>query len=70
MNAPDKALPHVVTGLIAERQEIAGQIESLQAKFRQVTLDLDHVEASLRGSSKRDWCMSANLAAGNLKLSG
>lgn len=48
MNAPEKALPHVVTGLIAKRQEIAGQIESLQAKLRQATLDLDHVEASLR----------------------
>jgi hypothetical protein len=48
MNAPEKALPHVVTGLIAKRQEIAGQIEFLQAKLRQATLDLDHVEASLR----------------------
>lgn len=48
MSAPEKALPHVVTGLIAKRQEIAGQIESLQAKLRQATIDLDHVEASLR----------------------
>jgi hypothetical protein len=48
MNAPEKALPHVVTGLIAKRQEIAGQIESLQRDIRQATIDLDHVEAALR----------------------
>jgi hypothetical protein len=48
MNAPEKALPHVVTGLIAKRREIAGQIEHLQANLRQATIDLDHVEAALR----------------------
>jgi len=48
MNAPEKALPHVVTGLIAKRAEIAGQIEHLQARLRQSVIDLDHVEASLR----------------------
>ena len=43
-----KALPHVVSGLIAKRREVAGQIESLQSQLRQATIDLDHVEAALR----------------------
>jgi hypothetical protein len=48
MNAPEKALPHVVTGLIAKRAEIAGRIEHLQATLRQAVLHLDHVEAAIR----------------------
>jgi hypothetical protein len=48
MTAPDKALPHVVTGLITKRREIAGQIEDLQRRMKQAVADLDHVEASLR----------------------
>ena len=48
MNAPDKALPHVVTGLIAKRAELAGRIEHLQAQVRQATVELDHIEASIR----------------------
>jgi hypothetical protein len=43
-----KALPHVVTALIAKRAEIAGQIEHLQGQVRQMTLALDHVEETLR----------------------
>jgi hypothetical protein len=43
-----KALPHVVTALIAKRAEIAGQIEHLQGQVRRLTVDLDHVEETLR----------------------
>jgi hypothetical protein len=43
-----KALPHVVTALIAKRAEIAGQIEHLQGQMRRATIDLDHVEETLR----------------------
>jgi hypothetical protein len=43
-----KPLPHVVTGLIEKRREIAGRIESLQGQMRQAVADLDHIEAALR----------------------
>ncbi|MGH6888444.1 MAG: hypothetical protein ACREHF_04495 [Rhizomicrobium sp.] len=43
-----KPLPHVVTGLIEKRREIAGRIEDLQRQMRQAVCDLDHVEASIR----------------------
>ena len=43
-----KALPHVVTALVAKRAEIAGQIENLQVQVRRLTVDLDHVEETLR----------------------
>src|SRR5881227_2625876 len=43
-----KPLPHVVTGLIDKRREIAGKIEDLQVQMRQAVADLDHIEASLR----------------------
>lgn len=46
--APDKALPHVVTALIAKRRELAGQIEHIQGELRRTTVELDHVEATLR----------------------
>lgn len=45
---PEKALPHVVTALIAKRSELAGQIEHLQGEVRRATIELDHVEATLR----------------------
>ncbi|MBN9555865.1 MAG: hypothetical protein J0H61_14550 [Alphaproteobacteria bacterium] len=48
MNALEKALPHVVTGLIAKRAELAGKVEHLQAQVRQATVELDHIEASIR----------------------
>ena len=41
------AEPHVITGLIAKRAEIAGQIEHAQDKLRQLTIDLDHVDAAI-----------------------
>jgi hypothetical protein len=39
--------PHVLTGLIAKRAEIAGQIESTQDQFRQLVIDLDHIDAAI-----------------------
>jgi hypothetical protein len=48
MTAPDHPLPHVVTGLISKRAELAGRIEHLQGQLRQAVIDLDHVEAALR----------------------
>jgi hypothetical protein len=38
------AEPHVLTGLIAKRAEIAGKIEHLQ-ELRQLVIDLDHIDA-------------------------
>lgn len=38
----------MVTGLIAKRAELAGRIEHLQAQVRQATVELDHIEASIR----------------------
>ena len=39
--------PHVLTGLIAKRAEIAGQIEHTQDQLRQLVIDLDHIDASI-----------------------
>ena len=39
--------PHALTGLIAKRSEIAGQIEHTQDKLRQLVIDLDHIDASI-----------------------
>ena len=39
--------PHVLTGLISKRAEIAGQIEYTQDKLRQLMIDLDHVDAAI-----------------------
>lgn len=39
---------HVVSALKDKRIQIASQIESLQGQLRRATIDLDHVEASLR----------------------
>jgi hypothetical protein len=40
--------PHVVTGLIAKRAELAGLLEHHQAKARQLMIDLDAVDQALR----------------------
>src|SRR5690606_9031496 len=42
------AEPHVVTALIRKRAEIAGQLEAAQNHARQLVIDLDHVDATLR----------------------
>lgn len=47
MSDDTKALPHVITGLIEKRREIAGRIEDLQAQTKQAVADLDHIEASI-----------------------
>jgi hypothetical protein len=39
---------HVVSALKEKRIQVASLIESLQGQIRQATIDLDHVEASLR----------------------
>ena len=39
--------PHVLTGLMAKRAEIAGKIEHLQDQLRQLVIDLDHIDASI-----------------------
>ena len=40
--------PHVLTGLMAKRAEIAGRIEHLQDQLRQLVIDLDHIDAAFR----------------------
>lgn len=40
--------PHVVSALIAKRGELAGQIEHHQTVLRQLVIDLDHLDATLR----------------------
>ncbi len=39
---------HVVTALIRKRAEIAGQIEHAQTQLRQIIIDLDNLDATLR----------------------
>jgi len=39
---------HVVSALKEKRIQVASLIESLQGQIRQATIDLDHIEASLR----------------------
>ncbi len=42
------AEPHVATALIRKRGEIAGQIEHAQTVLRQLIIDLDNLDATLR----------------------
>ncbi|MEC9368411.1 MAG: hypothetical protein VX871_06930 [Pseudomonadota bacterium] len=39
--------PHVISALVAKRAEIAGQIEHLQDRMRQLVVDLDNVDATI-----------------------
>jgi hypothetical protein len=39
---------HVITGLIRKRAEIAGQLEAAQTQVRQLIIDLDNVDATIR----------------------
>ncbi len=39
---------HVLAGLIRKRQEIAGELDGVQAKLRQLILDIDAVDATIR----------------------
>ncbi len=40
--------PHVVTGLMTKRAELAGMLEHHQAKVRQLVIDLDAIDQVLR----------------------
>jgi len=40
--------PHVLTGLVAKRSEIAGQIDHVQTTLRQLIIDLDNLDATIR----------------------
>ena len=39
---------HVLSGLIRKRAEIAGELESAQARVRQLIIDVDNVDATIR----------------------
>jgi len=39
---------HVLSGLIRKRQEIAAELDGVQAKLRQLILDIDAVDATIR----------------------
>jgi hypothetical protein len=39
---------HVLSGLIEKRREIAGQIEAVQMQLRQLIIDIDNVDATIR----------------------
>ena len=39
---------HVLSGLIKKRAELAGKIEATQIAMRQLVIDLDHVDATIR----------------------
>ena len=41
------AEPHVITALVKRRAELAGDIETTQAKLKQKILDLDHLDRTL-----------------------
>jgi hypothetical protein len=38
---------HVVSGLVAKRAELTGLIEHFQAQIRQLSMDVDHLDATL-----------------------
>lgn len=40
--------PHVVTGLIAKRAELAGKLEHHHALVHQLMIDLDAIDQALR----------------------
>jgi hypothetical protein len=48
MDTPDKALPHVVTGLIAKRAELAGEIDRLRSELDGAISRLEHIDAAIR----------------------
>jgi hypothetical protein len=39
---------HVISGLIRKRKEIAGLIEDVQLRMRQLIIDLDNIDATIR----------------------
>jgi len=45
---PNKGMSHVVSALITKRAQLAGRIDHVQTELRQLVVDLDNVEATLR----------------------
>lgn len=41
------AEPHVISGLVKQRVRLAGEIEDLHAKLRQLVIDLEHLDATI-----------------------
>ncbi len=39
---------HVLSGLMAKRAELAGQIETMERQIRALVVSLDHVDAAIR----------------------
>jgi hypothetical protein len=39
---------HALSGLVAKRAEVAGEIAAVREKLRQLIVDLDHVDAAIR----------------------
>ncbi|MCW5696981.1 MAG: hypothetical protein KIS96_09655 [Bauldia sp.] len=39
---------HVLTGLMAKRAELSGQVETLQREMRALVLAIDHIDATIR----------------------
>jgi hypothetical protein len=39
---------HVVSALVAKRAELTGQIEHFQSQIRQISMDVDHLDATLQ----------------------
>lgn len=39
---------HVLSGLIAKRAELSGQVETLQREMRALVLAIDHIDATIR----------------------
>lgn len=42
------AMPHVLSGLIAKRAELAGEIEASEARLHELRTALDHLDATIR----------------------
>ena len=39
---------HVLSGLIAKRAELSGQVETIQREMRELVLAIDHIDAAIR----------------------
>ena len=40
--------PHVISALVAKRAELTGRIEHFQAQIRQISMEVDHLDATLQ----------------------
>lgn len=40
--------PNTLSGLVAKRAEIAGEVSHARARLRQLIIDLDHIDAAIR----------------------